>query len=35
MVLPICCAVMRDRMQVQDRVIHQPPKGDGTSLVIL
>ena len=32
--MPVCCEVMRRRMRATDRIIAQPPKGNGASLTI-
>lgn len=32
--MPTCCKAMRDAMKSADRVIAEPPKGNGASLVI-
>lgn len=34
--VPLCCAVMRENMQLQlgDKILHTPPKGDGPRLEI-
>jgi hypothetical protein len=32
--MPSCCAAMRAAMQAGDRIVQQPPKGDGASLIV-
>ncbi len=32
--MPVCCEVMRQRMQAGDRILEQPPKGNGATLKI-
>ena len=32
--MPACCAAMRSVMGPSDRIIQQPPSGDGASLLI-
>src|SRR5262249_47495010 len=32
--MPVCCAVMRAAMRPGDRILHQPPKGDGATVRI-
>jgi 5-methylcytosine-specific restriction protein A len=32
--MPTCCAVMRNRMRENDKIINQPLKGNGASLQI-
>ncbi len=32
--MPVCCAVLRRLMQPEDRIMAQPPKGNGASLVV-
>jgi hypothetical protein len=32
--MPTCCEVMRKRMTVSDRIVAQPPKGNGASLTV-
>lgn len=32
--MPVCCSVMRGAMAVADRIVDQPPKGDGASLLV-
>ena len=32
--MPTCCETMRKRMTASDRIVAQPPKGNGASLTI-
>jgi 5-methylcytosine-specific restriction protein A len=32
--MPICCSVMRSEMKVSDRVLTEPPKGKGATLLV-
>jgi hypothetical protein len=32
--MPTCCSVMRKRMGIRDKIIKQPPKGNGATLTI-
>ena len=32
--MPACCSVMRTEMQRGDKVVQEPPKGQGATLVI-
>ena len=32
--MPVCCDTMRAAMCTDDRIVRQPPKGDGASLLI-
>lgn len=32
--MPACCRAMREAMSEGDAIIHQPPRGDGASLLI-
>jgi hypothetical protein len=32
--MPVCCSVMRQEMSATDRIVAQPPKGNGASLCI-
>ena len=32
--MPTCCAVMRQQMGASDRIVAQPPKGNGASLTV-
>jgi len=32
--MPVCCDAMRAAMCADDRIVRQPPKGDGASLLI-
>jgi 5-methylcytosine-specific restriction protein A len=32
--IPVCCAAMRDVMRPSDRIVKQPPSGNGASLLI-
>jgi hypothetical protein len=32
--MPVCCAVMREAMRPGDRILQQPPKGDGATVRI-
>jgi len=32
--MPVCCAVMRSRMQSEDHIIYAPPKGNGARLTV-
>jgi hypothetical protein len=33
--MPTCCSVMRQTMQDGDRIVSEPPKGNGASLTIM
>ena len=32
--MPICCSVMRSAIKAGDRVVAEPPKGNGATLVL-
>jgi 5-methylcytosine-specific restriction protein A len=32
--MPVCCAAMREAMTPSDRIVEQPPSGDGASLLM-
>jgi 5-methylcytosine-specific restriction protein A len=32
--MPICCSVMKDSMKTGDIILHEPPSGQGASLII-
>ena len=32
--MPVCCRAMRDRMRPGDRVLQEPPSGQGATLVV-
>ncbi len=32
--MPVCCQVMRSKMQAGDKILSAPPKGDGATLTI-
>jgi hypothetical protein len=32
--MPVCCAAMRKAMGPRDRIVQQPPKGDGANLIV-
>jgi hypothetical protein len=31
---PLCCSIMKDNMKTGDVILHKPPSGQGTSLII-
>lgn len=32
--MPICCSVMKNNMRTGDKILHEPPSGQGASLII-
>ncbi len=32
--MPVCCGAMRNAMRTGDKIVDEPPKGNGTSLTI-
>ncbi|TRZ92490.1 MAG: HNH endonuclease [Methanosarcinales archaeon] len=32
--MPMCCSVMKTNMRTGDKILHEPPSGQGASLII-
>ncbi len=32
--MPMCCSVMKNNMRTGDKILHEPPSGQGASLII-